>query len=106
FLLCLFFSPLALMVPSAATSPALIVVGILMMSSISKIHWDDYTIAAPAFFTAVIMPFTYSIANGVAAGFIFHVVMMICTKQAKKVHPLMYIVTLLFIANFAYSALK
>jgi len=106
FLLCLFFSPFALMVPSAATAPALIVVGILMMSSISKIHWDDFTIAAPAFFTAVIMPFTYSIANGVAAGFIFHVVMMICTKQAKKVHPLMYIVTFLFIANFAYSALK
>jgi len=106
FLLCLFFSPFALMVPSAATAPALIVVGILMMSSISKIHWDDFTIAAPAFFTAVIMPFTYSISNGVAAGFMFHVIMMICTGKAKKVHPLMYIVTLLFVANFVYSALR
>ncbi|HEY1405069.1 MAG TPA: NCS2 family permease, partial [Spirochaetota bacterium] len=104
FLLCLFFSPFALMVPAAATAPALIVVGILMMSSISKIHWDDFTIAAPAFFTAVIMPFTYSIANGVAVGFIFHVLMMIVTGKGKKVHVLMYIVTALFVANFIYNA--
>jgi AGZA family xanthine/uracil permease-like MFS transporter len=104
FLFCLFLSPFALMVPSAATAPALIVVGILMMSSIMKIKWDDFTVAVPAFFTAVIMPFTYSIANGVAAGFIFHVIAMIVTGKAKKVHPLLYIVTLLFIANFVYNA--
>lgn len=106
FLACLFFSPFALMVPSAATAPALIVVGILMMSSISKIHWDDFTEAAPAFFTAIIMPFTYSIANGVAAGFIFLVVAKIATGKYKEVHPLMYIVTALFIFNFIFSAVQ
>jgi AGZA family xanthine/uracil permease-like MFS transporter len=105
FLLCLFFSPFALMVPAAATAPALIVVGILMMSSITKINWEDFNVAAPAFFTAVVMPFTYSIANGVAVGFIFYVITMICTGKAKKVHPIMYIATLLFILNFVHKAL-
>ncbi|MGL4368386.1 MAG: NCS2 family permease, partial [Spirochaetota bacterium] len=105
FLFCLFLAPLALMVPGAATAPALIVVGILMMSSISKIHWDDFAEAAPAFFTVLIMPFSYSIANGVAAGFIFYVISMICTRRAKKVHWLMYVVTLLFVGNFIFTAL-
>lgn len=106
FILALFLSPLAGMVPAAATAPALIVVGILMMESMAKIKWDNFEEASAAFFTAVIMPFSYSIANGVAAGFIFFVIAKITKGKAKEVHPIMYIVTGLFIINFVLTALK
>lgn len=105
FLASLFIAPFAGMVPAAATAPALIVVGILMMESIAKVKWDDFEEAASAFFTAVVMPFTYSIANGVAAGFIFFVITKIVRGKAKEVHPIMYIVTALFILNFIFAAL-
>jgi len=106
FLLSLFLSPIALMVPMAAVAPALIVVGILMMESIAKIKWDNFEDAASAFFTAVVMPFTYSIATGVAAGFIFYVVVKIVKGKAKEVHPIMYIVTALFIIKYVLDALQ
>jgi adenine/guanine/hypoxanthine permease len=106
FLVCLFLAPFAGMVPQAATAPALIVVGILMMESIAKVKWEEFDEAASAFFTAVIMPFTYSIANGVAVGFIFYVITKIVRGKAKDVHPIMYIVTLLFILNFVFTAIK
>lgn len=104
FLLALFLSPFAGMVPAAATAPALIVVGILMMESIAKVKWDEFEDAAAAFFTAVVMPFTFSIANGVAVGFMFHVLTKIVKGKAKEVHPIMYIVTALFIMNFVFGA--
>lgn len=100
FLLALFLSPFAGMVTAAATAPALIVVGILMMESITKVKWGEFEEAASAFFTAVIMPFTYSISNGVAAGFLFYIITKIVCGKAKEVHPLLYIVTLLFVADF------
>jgi len=106
FLLSLFFSPIALMIPSAATAPALIIVGILMMGSIARIKWDEFEEAASAFFTIVIMPFTYSIANGVAAGFIFYVITKIVRGRAKEVHIIMYIVAILFIIRFLVDALR
>lgn len=106
FLASLFLSPIALMVPAAATAPALIVVGILMMESIAKVKWDEFEDAAAAFFTAVVMPFSYSIATGVAAGFIFYCVAKICKGKAKEVHPIMYIVTALFLLNYVVDALK
>ncbi len=106
FLASLFIAPIALMVPAAATAPALIIVGILMMESIAKVNWGEFEEAASAFFTAVIMPFTYSIANGVAAGFIFYVVTKITKGKAKDVHPIMYIVTALFLLRFLVDALK
>ena len=105
FLLALVFAPFAGMVPAAATAPALIVVGILMMESIAKVKWDDFEDAASAFFTAVVMPFTYSIANGVAAGFIFFVITKIVKGKANQVHPIMYIVTALFVLNFIIGAM-
>lgn len=105
FLAALFLAPIAGMVPSAATAPALIVVGILMMESIAKVKWEDFEDAASAFFTAVVMPFTYSIANGVAAGFIFFVITKIAKRKANEVHPIMYIVSGLFILNFVITAL-
>lgn len=100
FLLALFLSPFAGMVTAAATAPALIVVGVLMMESITKVKWGEFEEAASAFFTAVIMPFTYSISNGVAAGFLFYVITKIVCRKAKEVHPLLYIVTLLFVLDF------
>ena len=105
FLASLFVSPIALMVPSAATAPALIVVGILMMESIAKVKWDEFEDAAAAFFTAVVMPFSYSIATGVAAGFIFYCLAKICRGKAKEVHPIMYIVTALFLLKYIFDAL-
>ncbi|MCX7710097.1 MAG: NCS2 family permease [Clostridia bacterium] len=105
FLACLFIAPFAGMVPAAATAPALIAVGILMMESIAKVKWEEFEEAASAFFTAVIMPFTYSIANGVAAGFLFYVITKVVKGKAKEVHPIMYIVTILFILNFIFAAM-
>lgn len=106
FLAALFIAPFAGMVPSAATAPALIVVGILMMESMAKVHWEDFEDAAASFFTAVVMPFTYSIANGVAAGFIFYVITKITRGKSREVHPILYIVSVLFILNFAINAVS
>ncbi len=105
FAICLVFAPLASIIPGAATAPALIVVGVLMMGSFAKIKWDDFDEAMAAFFTAVVMPFAYSISNGIATGFIFYVIMKICKGKAKEVHPIMYIVTGLFIINFVIAGL-
>lgn len=106
FLAALFIAPIAGMAPAAATAPALIVVGILMMESIAKVKWEEFEEAASAFFTAVVMPFTYSIANGVAAGFLFYVITKIVKGKAKDIHPIMYIVTVLFLLNFVFGAIK
>ena len=105
FFLALFLSPIAGMVTAAATAPALIVVGILMMESLAKINWEEFEEAVSAFFTVVIMPFSYSISNGVAAGFTFYVITKIVKGKAKEVHPVLYIVVLLFILNFILGAI-
>ncbi len=105
FLICLIFAPIAGIVPAAATAPALIIVGILMMGSFSKVNWDDFDEALPAFFTAAAMPFTYSISSGIAAGFIFYVIMKMAKGKFKDVHPIMYVVTALFVLNFVIGAL-
>jgi AGZA family xanthine/uracil permease-like MFS transporter len=104
FAICLVFAPVAGIIPSAATAPALIIVGVLMMGSFGKIKWDDFDEALAAFFTAVAMPFAYSISTGIAAGFIFYVIIKICKGKAKTVHPIMYIVTALFIINYIITA--
>lgn len=105
FLLSLFISPIIGMVPAAATAPALIVVGILMMESFKNIDWSDFEVAMPAFFVITFMPFTYSISNGVAAGFIAYCLYKLARNKGKEVHPIMYIVSLLFIINFFITAL-
>lgn len=104
FAACLLFAPVAGIIPAAATAPALIIVGVLMMSSFGKIKWEDFDEALAAFFTAVVMPFTYSISNGIAVGFIFYVIIKICKGKAKEVHPILYIVTALFVINYIISA--
>lgn len=104
FLLCLFISPIVGMVPAAATAPALIVVGVLMTESLSKINWSDFDIAVPAFFTVAFMPFTYSITTGIAAGFIFYCLNKLVKGKAKEIHPILYIVTALFIISYGMNA--
>jgi AGZA family xanthine/uracil permease-like MFS transporter len=106
FLLCLFLAPIAGMVPGAATAPALIVVGIMMAESLGKIKWDDFEIAVASFMTVALMPFAYSITTGVAAGFIFYCVAKLVKGKAKEVHPILYIVTGLFILSYVINALQ
>ena len=101
-----FFSPLLAIVPTAATAPILIVVGIMMLGSLKNIQWDDMAEAVPAFFTSIFMGFTYSITNGIAAGFIMYALVKVIKGQAKDVHPMIWILNLLFILNFISLALS
>ena len=102
--LCLFLAPVAGIVTTAATAPALIIVGVLMAESLKDIEWADFEEALPAFMTVIIMPFSYSISNGIAAGFIFYVLAKICRGKAKEVHPLLYLFAVLFIVYFVAMA--
>lgn len=105
FLLSLFIAPIAGMVPGAATAPALIVVGILMAESLGKIVWAEFEIAVASFFIIIFMPVSYSISTGIAAGFIFYCLAKIVKGKAKDVHPILYIVTGLFILSYLINAL-
>ena len=91
-------------IPFAATAPALVVVGIMMMSAFKEIKWDDFDEAVPAFFAGVFMALCYSISYGIAAGFIFYCITKICKKQAKSIHPILWVATALFILNFILLA--
>ncbi|MCW9698056.1 NCS2 family permease [Avibacterium sp. 20-129] len=102
FLLTIFFSPLASVVPAYATAGALVYVGILMASSLIRVQWEDLTEATPAFITAAMMPFTYSITEGIAFGFISYCVMKVCTGRWKEVNAPVFVVSLLFIAKFVW----
>ena len=102
FLLTIFFSPLAGMVPAYATAGALVYVGILMASSLIKVQWDDLTEAAPAFITAAMMPFTYSITEGIAFGFISYCVMKLGTGRWREVNAPVWVVSLLFLIKFIW----
>ncbi len=105
FLACLFLAPIAGMVPGAATAPALIIVGILMTESLGKIEWQEFEIAAASFATIAFMPFAYSITTGVAAGFIFYCIAKLVKGKGKDIHPILYIVTGLFILSYLINAL-
>ncbi len=106
FALALFISPVVGFVPTGATAPVLIIVGILMAASLKDIEWGNIEYAVPAFFTVVGMPFFYSITDGLAFGFISYVVVMIAKGQAKKVHPIMYIIVALFILMYVITVLQ
>ncbi|MFV0498888.1 MAG: NCS2 family permease [Bacilli bacterium] len=99
-LLALFFSPLLSVVTSAVTAPALIMVGALMVTSFGKIDWSDIAITIPSFTTVIIMTLAYSIADGLAAGFILYALIMVATNRAKEVHPIMYMLSILFVIYF------
>lgn len=102
FLLGLFFAPLAGSIPAFATAPALLFVACLMMRELVDVDWDDLTEAAPAALTAMMMPFTYSIANGLAFGFISYAIIKAATGRAREVHPATWIVAGLFVIRFAF----
>ncbi|MCU7724204.1 NCS2 family permease [Actinoplanes sp. KI2] len=106
FLLAMFLSPLVQVVPFEAASTALVVVGFLMMTSVRNIDWADYTIALPAFLAITIMPFTYSISNGIGAGIISYVVLKVATGRAKDIHPILYGVAALFVLYFFRGPLE
>ncbi len=102
FLLALFFSPLAESIPLFATAPALIFVAILMSSGLAEIDWGDLTTATPVLITAIAMPFTYSIANGIAFGFISWTVIKLITGRTKEVNSALIVLSILFILKFAF----
>ena len=102
FAVALFFSPLFLSIPSAATAPALILVGLMMMESITKLKFDDYSESIPAFVCIITMPLTYSISNGILLGMITYVLMNIICGNFKKITPVMYILAVLFILKFIF----
>ncbi|HUR52067.1 MAG TPA: NCS2 family permease [Mycobacteriales bacterium] len=106
FIGALFLTPLVSIVPFEAASPALVVVGFLLMTQIRNIDFDDWTIAIPAFLTIVLMPFTYSITNGIGAGFVSYAVLRLATGRARGVHPLLWVVSALFVVYFAIGPIK
>ncbi len=104
FLLALFFTPLAGLIPDAATAPALIIVGALMMEAVRRIDFSDFSEGLPAFLTIVLMPFTYSIANGISAGLLVYPLLKLATGRGREVHWIVYILAGLVIARYAFLA--
>ena len=102
FLACLFIAPLAGVVPGYATAPALLFVACLMLKDLTEVNWDDTTEAVPAVVTALMMPFTYSIANGLAFGFITYAVLKLFTGRVREVHWIMWVIAGLFLFKFIY----
>lgn len=102
FVLALVISPLAGIIPSAATAPALIIVGVLMASSILDIDFNDFTEGFPAFMTFIMMPFTYSIANGIAAGIISYTLLKVAVGKWKQVHWMMYVLFVLVVVRYVF----
>jgi AGZA family xanthine/uracil permease-like MFS transporter len=106
FLLTTFLAPLVAIIPYEAATPALIIVGFLMMTQIKNIDWDDLGIALPAFLTIILMPFTYNISVGIGAGFITHVLIRVFQGRGKEVHALLYLVSGLFMIYFLSSPIN
>lgn len=104
FILALFFSPLLGVVIPQVTAPALIIVGVLMSSALKAIEWDRFEIAVPAFLTIIAMPLTYSIATGIAMGFVFYPITMGMKGKAKEIHPIMYGMSVIFVLYFIFLA--
>jgi AGZA family xanthine/uracil permease-like MFS transporter len=100
FALALFFAPVFTMIPGAATAPALVLVGLFMMSPIKNINLDDYTEAIPAFLTIITMPLTYSIAEGIMFGMLSYVLLKLFTGKLKQISLVMYIIAALFLLKF------
>lgn len=104
FFLSAFFAPAISAIPSAATAPALIIVGIMMLASFKEVNWTDFVEAVPAFFAGVFMALCYSISYGIAGGFIFYTLVKIVKGEAKSIHPILAVSTVLFILNFIILA--
>lgn len=103
FLACLFFAPLAASVPAYATAPALFYVACLMLRELNDLHWEDVTEAIPACVTAMLMPFTYSIANGIAFGFLSYAGLKLLTGRFRDVHWVTWVIAAVFLFKFVYE---
>ncbi len=106
FLVAMFFSPLVQVVPSEAAAPVLVIVGALLISQIKDLVWDDLSLVIPAFLTIALMPFTYSITNGIGAGVITYVLLRLAVGRRRDVHPLMWVIAVLFVIYFALEPLQ
>ncbi len=102
FALALFFSPIFLSIPSAATAPALVIVGVMMMPSIKRIHWDDYCKSIPAFLTIIMMPVAYSISDGILIGVIAYVITHAIAGRVKEISVPMWVLAVLFILRYIF----
>jgi len=103
FLVAMFFTPLAkAFATGCVTAPALIIVGCLMMQNIKKIRWEDFTEAIPAFLTIILMPLTFSIANGLALGFISYPLVKVAAGRSKEVHWLVYVLAGIFLLRYIF----
>ncbi len=106
FLLATFLAPLVAVIPSEAAAPALVVVGFLMVTQVLDIDWHDYTIAIPAFLTMILMPFAYSITAGIGAGVILFVILQVVVGKGRKIHPLMWLITVMFVLYFVRGPIE
>ena len=105
FAISAFFAPVVSAVPGAATAPALIIVGVMMLASFREVKWDELEEAIPAFFAGIFMALCYSISYGIGTGFIFYIIVKICKKEIKDINPVLWVSTILFILNFVLLAL-
>lgn len=103
FIIAMFLSPIAALIPSCATAGALIYVGVLMMGNVTNIDWKDPAAAVPAFLTISVMSFTYSISYGIAAGFISYTIIKLCTGKVKEISPVTAILTAVFLFTFLFT---
>jgi AGZA family xanthine/uracil permease-like MFS transporter len=103
FAACLFISPVAGVVPAQATGAVLVLVGFVMMRDVGSLPWDDLTEAIPSFLVLTVMPFTYSITNGIGVGFISLVLLKLLAGRGREIHPLMYLTSLGFVVYFVVN---
>jgi len=105
FIISAFFASIVSAIPAVATAPALIIVGIMMLSAFKEIKWDDLSVAIPAFFAGIFMALCYSISYGIATGFIFYCIVKLCKGESKEINPILWVSTILFIINFIILAI-
>jgi adenine/guanine/hypoxanthine permease len=106
FLLTMFFSPVVGVIPSEAAAPVLVIVGALMISQVRELVWDDMSLVIPAFLTIALMPFTYSITNGIGAGVISFALLRTAVGRRREVHPLMWVIAAVFVVYFALQPIQ
>jgi adenine/guanine/hypoxanthine permease len=106
FIIGLFLTPLVEVIPFEAATPALVVVGFLLMTQVRAIPWDDYAVAIPAFLSIILMPFTFSITNGIGAGFISYVTIKVFQGRWREPHWLLWLAAILFLIYFAIDPVQ
>ena len=106
FLVAMLFTPRVEMVPPEAAAPPLIILGPLMLAQNRHLAWDDVSLGIPAILTIALMPFTYSITNGIGAGVVSYVLLRLAVGRRRDIHPLMWVITALFVVYFALEPIQ